>query len=63
MRVVIHRDKCIGGGSCVLTAPAVFTQSDDDGMVILLDANPPENLHAAVRQAVELCPAKVISIE
>lgn len=63
MRVVIDRNKCVGGGNCVLAAPAVFSQDEEDGLVIILDANPAADQRAAVEMAVELCPAKVISIE
>lgn len=62
MRVTIDRSKCVGSGNCMMTAPEVFEQ-DDDGIVVLLNAAPPESQHAAVRQAVELCPARVISTD
>lgn len=42
MNVTIDEDKCCGAGQCVLIAPDVFDQRDDDGIVILLDAQPPE---------------------
>lgn len=62
MRVTIDRSKCVGSGNCMMTAPEVFEQ-DDDGVVVLLNATPPESQEAAVRQAVELCPARVISVD
>lgn len=62
MRVTIDRSKCVGSGNCMLTAPEVFEQ-DDDGIVVLLNATPPEGQHELVRQAVELCPARVISTD
>lgn len=62
MRVTIDRTKCVGSGNCIMTAPAVFSQ-DDDGIVTLLDATPPESEHEAVRTAIEICPARVISSE
>jgi hypothetical protein len=43
--------RTILSGACRLTAPAVFGQ-DEDGMVRVLDANPPPELHAAARAAV-----------
>jgi ferredoxin len=63
MRIVIDRSKCVGGGNCVLTAPAVFTQDDEDGLVLVLNSTPPADQWEAVRLAAELCPAKVISVE
>jgi len=63
MRVKIDRRKCVGGGNCVLAAPDVFTQDDSDGLVILLDGNPPPEAHRGVLEAESLCPGRVISIE
>ncbi|HSV19130.1 MAG TPA: ferredoxin [Casimicrobiaceae bacterium] len=60
-RVRIDEAKCIGAGQCVLRAPRIFDQRDD-GIVILLDATPPPELHAAARQAADLCPAEAITI-
>jgi len=62
MRVTIDRSKCVGSGNCMMTAPEVFEQ-DDDGIVVLLNATPAEGQEALVRQAVELCPARVISTD
>jgi ferredoxin len=63
MRIKIDRSKCVGGGNCVLNAPAVFTQDNEDGLVVVLDETPPESEGEAVRLAIELCPAKVISLD
>ncbi|PJJ62413.1 ferredoxin [Compostimonas suwonensis] len=61
MKVVIHQDRCIGAGQCVLSAGTVFDQ-DDDGIVILLDDAPPESDYAAVRAAAKVCPAMAIEL-
>ncbi|MCM3923141.1 (4Fe-4S)-binding protein [Frankia sp. AiPs1] len=62
MRIVAERDRCIGAGNCVMTAPEVFDQ-DDDGLVAPLvdEADPvdPASL-AAARRAVERCPATAL---
>ncbi|MGG7572408.1 ferredoxin [Streptomyces sirii] len=63
MRVHIDQDKCCGAGSCVLSAPDVFDQRDEDGIVVLVDAEPPAELHDAVREAAALCPAAAITTE
>jgi|KBSMisStaDraftv2_1062788.scaffolds.fasta_scaffold3604858_2 ferredoxin len=60
MRVETDRDACCGSGNCVLTAPTVFDQDDTDGLVQLLDPNPPEHVHARVREAAHLCPSGAI---
>ncbi|MFC0435155.1 ferredoxin [Kutzneria buriramensis] len=62
MKVVIDQDKCVGAGQCVLLAPEVFDQRDEDGVVVLLQENPPAELHDAVRQAAQVCPALAIEL-
>jgi ferredoxin len=47
---------------CALTAPEVFDQSEDDGTVVVLDAEPPPEQEAAVVRAAALCPNGVISL-
>jgi ferredoxin len=61
MRVTLDQDKCVASGQCVLTAPDVFDQRED-GIAVLLDANPPGKLDADVRQAASLCPALAITL-
>jgi ferredoxin len=63
MRVRIDQDKCVASGQCVLTAPDVFDQREEDGIAVLLDASPPGTLHAGVRQAASLCPALAIALD
>ncbi|MGW0196465.1 ferredoxin [Nonomuraea sp. NPDC003201] len=63
MNVTVDTDKCCGAGSCVLLAPEVFDQGEDDGIVILLDPSPAEPLHAAVREAAAVCPAAAITLD
>ena len=62
MKVAVDRDRCIGAGMCVMLAPAVFDQDEDEAVVILLDESPPEPQRPAVEQAVERCPAAVIRL-
>lgn len=62
MRVTVHSERCIGSGMCVLTAPGVFDQDEDDGVVRLVRDRPGAEHHAAVREAVGHCPASVISV-
>jgi ferredoxin len=63
MKVSVDQDKCISAGQCVSNSSAVFDQRDDDGVVVLLDENPPDHEAETVRRAVAECPASVISIE
>ncbi|GAB3211200.1 ferredoxin [Marinactinospora thermotolerans] len=62
MRVTVDEDRCCGAGQCVLLAPEVFDQRDEDGIVVLLDAEPAPSLHAIVREAAEVCPGAAIAV-
>ncbi|GHH61715.1 ferredoxin [Lentzea cavernae] len=63
MTVRIDQDRCIGSGQCVLAAPDVFDQSDDDGTGLVLSAEPSAGLLPGVRHAVERCPAQAVTLE
>jgi len=62
MKVFVDEDKCCGAGACVLAAPDVFDQRDEDGVVVLLDDTPAAHLHEAVREAAGVCPAMAITL-
>ncbi len=62
MNIEIDQDRCVGAGQCVLAAPDVFDQRDDDGIVELLDATPPPEQAGASREAAALCPAAAIVV-
>ncbi|WP_020574700.1 ferredoxin [Actinopolymorpha alba] len=62
MRIEIHRERCIGAGMCVLTAPDLFDQSEDDGCVVLLNPEPAPDRHEAAKQAESLCPSGTIEV-
>jgi ferredoxin len=62
MKVIVDQDKCCGAGTCVLLAPDVFDQREEDGIVVLLDGRPPEELHPIVREAAGVCPGAAISL-
>ena len=63
MKVEIYEDKCVGAGQCAALAPEVFDQRDDDGVVIVLDDNPPQDLHDNTRRAAAACPALAIVLK
>ena len=63
MKVVVDEEKCCAGGQCVLAAPEVFDQRDEDGVVVLLTANPQPEFHEGVREAALICPAAAITVE
>ncbi|MFQ6395708.1 ferredoxin [Nocardia sp. KC 131] len=62
MELGVNRERCIGAGMCVLTAPGVFDQDAEDGRVVPLDLTPPPELGPVVREAVQVCPSGAITI-
>lgn len=62
MKIEIDEDKCIGAGQCVLSAPELFDQRDEDGVVVLLDEAPEPERQAAAQEAAALCPAAAITV-
>jgi ferredoxin len=62
MRVVADTSRCIGSGQCVLTEPAVFDQSEDDGTVIVLVEHPGNAELEKARLAVQNCPSRALSL-
>ncbi|MFF5362745.1 ferredoxin [Streptomyces scabiei] len=63
MKIAIDTSKCVSGGQCVLAAPEVFDQRDEDGVVILLNDAPDPDLHEQVREAATICPAAAITLQ
>lgn len=63
MEITVDQDRCCGAGQCVLLAPEVFDQRDEDGIVVLLDARPPQSRHEIVREAADVCPTAAIRLE
>ncbi|MEU8076304.1 ferredoxin [Catellatospora citrea] len=62
LRVAVDRDACCGSGNCVRTAPEVFDQDEDLGLVVLRQPEPPESAYDAVREAAYNCPAAAIEV-
>ncbi|MCX5208615.1 ferredoxin [Kitasatospora sp. NBC_00240] len=62
MLITADRDRCIGAGLCVLTAPDVF-EHDDDGLVHVLEQEPDARLEGDVRLAQQLCPARALALD
>ncbi|MFI6070667.1 ferredoxin [Actinoplanes sp. NPDC051343] len=63
MKVLVDQEKCVASGQCVVAAPDVFDQRDEDGVVVLLDPAPPAEQDGDVRQAAAVCPALAITVE
>jgi ferredoxin len=62
MKITVDQDKCVASGQCVVAAERVFDQREEDGVVVLLDAEPPAELADDVRQAASVCPALAIHV-
>ncbi|MEU4544710.1 ferredoxin [Nonomuraea dietziae] len=63
MRVEVDVPKCVASGQCVLLAPEVFDQRDEDGLVVLLEDTPSAELHDAVRESATACPSAAIRLD
>ncbi len=62
MRVELDEPKCVASGQCVMAAPEVFDQRDEDGIAFLLDERPAADSLDDVREAVAICPAAAIRL-
>ncbi|MFD4263677.1 ferredoxin [Streptomyces sp. NPDC058534] len=60
MKIIIDEGKCVGAGQCVLVAPDVFDQRDEDGVAVLLAEHTPDGERARVQEAARVCPAAAI---
>lgn len=63
MKVTVDQDVCASSGNCVLNAPDIFDQRDNDGVVVLLNATPSPDQAEGARRAAAACPALAIRIE
>ncbi len=61
MRVTVDRDRCEGHGLCTQSAPMIFSFDDDGDLVNeFADANLPEDLADAAREAIDVCPVAAL---
>lgn len=61
-KIVADRSRCVGGGNCVMSAPQLFTQAEDDGLVQVIRSILSEEDMAAAEFAVNSCPAQALTI-
>jgi ferredoxin len=61
MRISVDREICASAGTCVFTAPDVFDQ-DDEGIVVVLQTEPPTEAEARARKAVDHCPSGALTL-
>src|SRR5512139_3162681 len=62
VRVSLDRSVCIGAGQCVTRCSAVFDQSDDDGLGVVVAPVPDPRWLDAVRDAARFCPTRAIRL-
>lgn len=69
MRIRTDRTLCVGAGNCVLSAPEVFDQDPDEGLVVLRGAPAPDGPSTvgeadreAVAEAAHLCPSGALTV-
>jgi len=58
-KIEVHRDRCIGSGTCAFAVPEVF-DVDAEGRAIVI--GPVESNLDAVRSAVENCPTDALRL-
>ena len=63
IRIHVDQERCVGAGHCVRVAASVFDQRDDDGIVVLLSHEAPDDMRTKLERAEELCPSQAIRIE
>jgi ferredoxin len=63
MKVIVDQNACASSGNCVMNAPEVFDQRDDDGVVVLLNEHPTAEQYDGAVRAAAACPAQAIQIE
>ena len=62
MKVGVDRDRCVGSGTCEALAPDVF-EVDDDGVLRLLREEPADGEQSDVRDAVNACPTRALTLD
>ena len=73
MKVSIDRSNCVSCGSCWDTCPDFFEQNPDDSFSQVIEkfrfngnmaeGQPPQDLEDCARDAADLCPVQIISVE
>lgn len=61
-RIIVDLGKCSGLGLCEAVAPDHF-EIDEDGSLILLDADVSSEARGEVEEAVRSCPTQAITLE
>ncbi|MFJ2818544.1 MULTISPECIES: ferredoxin [unclassified Streptomyces] len=62
MHVRADQNICATSGQCAETVPEVFTERDEDGVVVVHDPHPGHHLWQNVRDAARRCPVAAITL-
>ena len=62
IKIHVDEERCVGAGHCVRAAASVFDQREDDGIVVLLADEAPDQLLTSLTKAETLCPSQAIRI-
>lgn len=62
MKVRVDLERCQGHTLCAMIAPKVFQLDEVDGHSLVEDENVPVDQEENVREAVQSCPERAISI-
>ena len=62
VRIAADRDLCVGAGMCALTAPDLFEQDEEDGLVVVRSAHLDGPALELARKVVDLCPSGALSL-
>jgi ferredoxin len=62
VRIAVDRERCVGAGQCVLSAPELFDQSEVDGRVLLRASRQVVDASPDALVAADLCPSGALSL-
>ena len=62
MKISVNFELCESNALCCFAAPELFEVREDE-LLYVLDDNPPESQRANLRDAVNACPKRAISID
>lgn len=62
MKVVLDQVKCVSSGQCVMAAPTLFDQREEDGIAFLLSDEVDPSERDAAEHAAAMCPALAITV-
>ena len=60
-RVEVDRDLCASTGGCEAILPEVF-EIGDDGALVILQPEPPQDLMPDVERAIAACPTRALRL-